>query len=91
MAGGKLDLLRAEAPLQLIHAGSERTWRLAQANLVGTLGEPVAALEPPALTVLAEIARAIDFPDEDLELDAGVDGDREMAVLAEGVGSGSSL
>ena len=32
---GKLDLLRAEALLDVIHAGSERAWRLAQANLGG--------------------------------------------------------
>ena len=36
---GKLDLLRAEALLEVIHASSERAWRLAQANLGGWLGD----------------------------------------------------
>jgi tRNA modification GTPase len=82
VASGKLDLLRAEALLEVIHAGSERGWRLAQANLGGRLGEQVAALEQRALAVLAEIEGAIDFPDEDLELDGDADVDRELAALA---------
>ena len=86
VASGKLDLLRAEALLEVIHAGSERAWRLAQANLGGRLGEEVAALERRALAVLAEIEGSIDFPDEDLELDAGDEVDREIAALGEACG-----
>lgn len=67
VASGKLDLIRAEALLDVIHAGSERAWRLAQANLVGRLGEEVAALERRALAILAEIEGWIDFPEQDLE------------------------
>jgi MnmE helical domain/GTP-binding protein TrmE N-terminus len=86
VASGKLDLLRAEALLEVIHAGSERAWRLAQANLGGRLGEEVAGLERRALAVLAEIEGAIDFPDEDLELDAGDEVDREIAALGTACG-----
>ncbi|MDQ3366067.1 MAG: tRNA uridine-5-carboxymethylaminomethyl(34) synthesis GTPase MnmE [Myxococcota bacterium] len=64
---GKLDLLRAEALIEVIHAGSERAWRLAQGNLAGRLGERVAGLEGRALAMLAEIEGAIDFPEDDLE------------------------
>ncbi|HEY4238464.1 MAG TPA: GTPase [Kofleriaceae bacterium] len=64
---GKLDLARAEALLGVIHAGSERAWRLAQQNLGGALGEAAAALETRALSVLAELEGAIDFPDEELD------------------------
>jgi tRNA modification GTPase len=64
---GKLDLLRAESLLQVIHAGSERALRLAQLNLGGRLGEEVAVLEKRALAVLAELEGWIDFPEEDLE------------------------
>ena len=42
---GKLDLTRAEALLDVIHAGSERALRLAQANLGGRLGTSAAVLE----------------------------------------------
>ncbi len=67
VANGKLDLVRAEALLEVIHAGSERAWRLAQANLGGRLGAGVAALEGRALRLLAELEGWIDFPEEDLE------------------------
>ena len=78
---GKLDLLRAEALLEVIHAGSDRAWRLAQANLGGQLGEEVAALERRALAVLAEIEGAIDFPDEELYQAQPQDLDGELAAL----------
>jgi tRNA modification GTPase len=64
---GKLDLLRAEALLGVIEAGSDRAWRLAQAQLAGALGERLVTLEARALAVLAEVEGAIDFPDEELE------------------------
>ncbi len=64
---GKLDLIRAESLLEVIHAGSERGWRLAQANLSGRLGAEVAAIEARALKILAEIEGAIDFPDDELD------------------------
>ncbi|MBA3451569.1 MAG: tRNA uridine-5-carboxymethylaminomethyl(34) synthesis GTPase MnmE [Deltaproteobacteria bacterium] len=67
VASGKLDLLRAEALLEVIAAGSERSWRLAQANLGGALGAEVAAIEQRSLAVLAELEGTIDFPDDDLE------------------------
>ncbi|MBA3541500.1 MAG: tRNA uridine-5-carboxymethylaminomethyl(34) synthesis GTPase MnmE, partial [Deltaproteobacteria bacterium] len=64
---GKLDLVRAEALLGVIHAGSERAWRLAQHNLSGKLGGHVLELERQGLTLLAEIEGRIDFPEDDLE------------------------
>ena len=68
---GKLDLARAEALLEVIHAGSERAWRLAQDNLAGKLGEAARELERRALAVLAEVEGRIDFPEEDLEPERG--------------------
>ena len=64
---GKLDLLRAEGLLGVIEAGSERAWRLAQAQLAGSLGRRLEALELRACKALAEVEGAIDFPEEDLE------------------------
>ncbi|MEZ4363659.1 MAG: tRNA uridine-5-carboxymethylaminomethyl(34) synthesis GTPase MnmE [Kofleriaceae bacterium] len=64
---GKLDALRAEALLGVIEAGSERAWRLAQAQLGGALGRRIVELEDRAVAVLAEVEGAIDFPEEDLE------------------------
>jgi tRNA modification GTPase len=64
VANGKLNLARAEALLDVIHAGSERAVRLAQQNLSGRLGEVAAALEARVLVALAEIEGRIDFPEE---------------------------
>lgn len=82
VAGGKLDLLRAEALLEVIQAGSERAWRLAQANLGGQLGAHVEKLERRTLALLAELEGAIDFPEQDLELDSAAAVDAELAELA---------
>ncbi|HEY0189552.1 MAG TPA: tRNA uridine-5-carboxymethylaminomethyl(34) synthesis GTPase MnmE [Kofleriaceae bacterium] len=85
VAGGKLDLIRAEALLEVIHAGSERAWRLAQANLVGELGARVAGLEQRALQLLAELEGWIDFPDEELEVASAAAIDAELGSLAAAV------
>jgi tRNA modification GTPase len=80
---GKLDLVRAEALLGVIHAGSERSLRLAQANLSGRLGEVAAELEQRVLSVLAEIEGRIDFPDDDLGEEEARVVDGELRALAE--------
>lgn len=79
---GKLDLLRAEGLLGVIEAGSERAWRISQAQLDGALGRKLEALEARALRVLAEVEGAIDFPDEDLEEQGALWLGSELAALA---------
>jgi tRNA modification GTPase len=79
---GKLDLLRAEALLGVIHAGSERSLRLAQANLGGKLGEVAGDLEERTLRVLAEIEGRIDFPDDDLGEEEARVVDAELVAVA---------
>src|SRR5262249_41757873 len=79
---GKLDLARAEALLEVIHAGSERALRLAQANLAGRLGDVVAELEQRTLKIVAEIEGRIDFPDDDLGPEEARAIDAELDALA---------
>ncbi len=81
VASGKLDLLRAEALLEVIAAGSDRSWRLAQANLGGQLGTEVAAIEKRALALLGELEGWIDFPEEDLEIANAAWIENEIAAL----------
>jgi len=81
VARGKLDLTRAEALLAVIHAGSERAWRLAQANLAGRLGDDVASIERRGLAILAEIEGRIDFPEEDLDVASAAAFDGELTAL----------
>ncbi|MCG8422939.1 MAG: tRNA uridine-5-carboxymethylaminomethyl(34) synthesis GTPase MnmE [Proteobacteria bacterium] len=61
---GKLDLIRAEAISDVIAASSERAWRLAQAQLDGSLGSKVTSLRAQATELLAEVEACIDFPEE---------------------------
>ncbi|NVB83695.1 MAG: tRNA uridine-5-carboxymethylaminomethyl(34) synthesis GTPase MnmE [Kofleriaceae bacterium] len=82
VANGKLDLVRAEALLEVIHAGSERAWRLAQQNLGGRLGEVARELETRALGVLAEIEGRIDFPEEDIAPADASAIETELAAIA---------
>ena len=84
VANGKLDLARAEALLAVIHAGSERALRLAQANLGGRVGEAASALERRVLVVLAEIEGRIDFPEDGISAHGGCVGDRRRARGARG-------
>lgn len=63
----KIDLVRAEAIAGVIEAGSERAWRVAQAQLSGGLGDRVRALRASATELLAEVEACIDFPEEDNE------------------------
>jgi tRNA modification GTPase len=81
VANGKLDLIRAEALLEVIHAGSERAWRLAQANLGGKLGEVAVELEQRTMIVLAEIEGRIDFPEEGIEVEDAAWIEGELAAL----------
>ena len=81
VGNGRLDLLRAEALLSVISAGSERAWRLAQHELSGRLGEAVAVLERRAVVVLAEIEGWIDFPEQDLAMQSTAWIGTELATL----------
>jgi tRNA modification GTPase len=82
VANGKLDLLRAEALLEVINAGSERAWRLAQANLGGRIGEVAQELEQRTMVVLAEIEGRIDFPEEGIETEDAAWIATELEALA---------
>jgi tRNA modification GTPase len=67
VAGGRMDLVQAEAVLAVIAAASERALRLAQGQLEGRLGERVAGLRREATELLADLEASIDFPEEGIE------------------------
>lgn len=62
---GKLDLVQAEATLDLIDAASEAHHRAALFQLEGGLSDRVAALRSGLIELEALIAYDIDFPEED--------------------------
>jgi tRNA modification GTPase len=65
---GRLDLAQAEAVIDLIHASTEESHRLALAQLEGGLSQAILAMREDLLEVLAYVEGAMEFPEEDLEL-----------------------
>jgi tRNA modification GTPase len=63
---GKLDLVQAEAVLDLINSETEAQSRAARFQLEGKLSKAVNDLGEPLRDLLAEIEANIDFPDEDI-------------------------
>jgi len=61
---GKLDLAQAEAVMDLINAGAERSANSALAQLTGRLSERIAAVEAQLLDALSGLETAIDYPEE---------------------------
>ncbi len=63
---GKLDLVQAEAVLDLILAHGEQSARLALSQLSGQLSRRIEGFQQELITAVAEIQAFLEFPDEDL-------------------------
>lgn len=61
---GRIDLIQAEAVLDLIQAKTELGRRWATARLEGTLSGRLAALKEELVSVLAHLEASIDFPED---------------------------
>ncbi len=60
----KLDLSKAEAVLDLIHARTDRFSQISAHNLSGRLTEKINSLRTELLSLLSRITAAVDFPEE---------------------------
>ena len=63
---GKMDLSQAEAVSDLIRARSDRSIKVAQRQLHGSVGRKMSELTERLLSVMAHLEAYIDFPEEDL-------------------------
>lgn len=61
---GRIDLTQAEAVMRMIRSGSERAMRSAIRQMEGGVSAFVRAAKEEIVALLAELAAAIDFPDE---------------------------
>jgi tRNA modification GTPase len=61
---GKIDLIKAEAILQIIEAKSEESLKLAIDNLKGKLSKEVSAIRKMLIDVLSKIEVTIDYGDD---------------------------
>jgi tRNA modification GTPase len=63
---GRIDLLQAEAVLDLIHARSERAAQAAIEQLEGGLSHTLNSLYDELISISADLEAALDFPEEDI-------------------------
>jgi tRNA modification GTPase len=66
---GRIDLVQAEAVIDLIHSRTEVALTAAQEQLSGKLSQRINQLRDDLLKTLAHIEAHIDFPDEDIAPD----------------------
>lgn len=64
---GRLDLLQAQAVLQVIEAHNESQLQAALSQLAGGLSTPLHELRDQLIMVLAHLEAGLDFVDEDIE------------------------
>jgi tRNA modification GTPase len=65
--GGKLDLIRAEAVLAVIEAGSRDELKQALGQLAGGVSRPLETLRDDLLNLLADVEAGLDFAEEHLQ------------------------
>ncbi len=63
---GRIDLSRAEAVLDVIHADSDASLKSAIAQLDGGLARRIDAIRQPLLYCCAQFAAAVDYPDDEI-------------------------
>ena len=64
---GRIDLLQAEAVLDLIKAKTELGRRWATAQLEGVLSQAMKAMKDELVTILSHLEASIDFPDDSID------------------------
>jgi len=82
---GRMDLTQAEAVMDLIRAQTDLALRAATEQLEGRLGEKIRDLRGRLLALLAHVEAFIDFPDEDIDPDAGASLLKNLDTVREGI------
>ncbi len=67
---GRIDLVQAEAVIDIIQAKTQAALQAAINQLEGGLSEKIKQLQQALLNILAQVEADIDFPEEELELDS---------------------
>ncbi len=64
---GRIDLVQAEAVMDIIHAKTELSHKAANELLLGGLSSRVATLRDGLVSLIAAVEAGIDFPEDDIE------------------------
>ena len=68
---GKMDLIQAEAVIDLIRAKTDLALRSAMEQLEGSLGRGIGTIREELIDLTAHIEASLDFADEDIAPDEG--------------------
>ena len=80
---GRMDLTRAEAVIDVIEAKSELGLKIASRQLTGKLAQRIEHLYDNLLHITAKIEAAIDFPEDDILVDAASTLAAQIQTIAE--------
>lgn len=69
---GRIDLLQAESVLDIIRSETKEELESALVHLKGTLSERIKGIKDSIKDCLVSIEAAIDFPEEEIEIDEGM-------------------
>lgn len=64
---GRLDLSQAEAVIDMIKAGTDKSFDIALSQLEGSLSSKISEIRAALMDILVDITVNIDYPDEDIE------------------------
>lgn len=78
---GRVDLARAEAVLDVIHADSDASIKNAVSQLEGGLSRQIEQIRAPLLYTAAQFAAAVDYPDDEIA-DLSEEGLRDTLTAA---------
>jgi tRNA modification GTPase len=67
---GRISLDKAEAVMDIVHAGTARAARIAVRQLLGGLDQSINSVKDECSGLLAEIEVLIDYPDDDIEVES---------------------
>jgi tRNA modification GTPase len=78
---GRLDLLQAEAVLDLIQAKTAQTLRWASSQLEGAFSKKTQTLKTMLLEIMSHLEAQVDFPEDFLYTDAMKEIERKLSVV----------
>jgi tRNA modification GTPase len=74
---GRIDLVQAEAVMDIIHAKTELSHQAANELLLGGLSAEVTALRDRLVSLIAAVEAGIDFPEDEIETHVPISGEIE--------------
>ena len=82
---GRIDLVQAEAVMDIIRAKTELSHRAANDLLLGSLSAEINGLREGLISLMASVEAGIDFPEEDIDTGTGLTLAEDAGLLLDGV------